>query len=252
MFIVDSHCDSIQKVDHCQFGIVNPHNYSTKYQQIQFVAMMTGWPGDTVKDAWRRACRYTGLFCMAMESEKDKVIQIKSYADIERAFAEGKHGALLTIESATGIQSSPKLLRDFYNVGVRVVGLTWLTNDMGKSNRVVETDEEDTGLTDAGKNAGVVIIPKTIDGKNVLAISSLSGAKSVVIADLGTSININNGAFAGVSNVFIAADANKLSVAQSGLLDGASSVKIYISADELTNFKSHYNWGAYADSLTKF
>jgi membrane dipeptidase len=151
MFIVDSHCDSIQLVDHCKYGIVNPHNYSTKHQQIQFVAMMTGWPGDTVKDAWRRACRYTGLFCMAMESEKDKVIQIKSYADIERAFAEGKHGALLTIESATGIQSSPKLLRDFYNVGVRVVGLTWLTNDMGKSNRVFEDGEEDTGLTDAGR-----------------------------------------------------------------------------------------------------
>ena len=151
MFIVDSHCDSIQLVDHCKYGIVNPHNYSTKYQQIQFVAMMTGWPGDTVKDAWRRACRYTGLFCMAMESEKDKVIQIKTYADIERAFAEGKHGALLTIESATGIQSSPKLLRDFYNVGVRVVGLTWLTNDLGKSNRVFEDGEEDTGLTDAGR-----------------------------------------------------------------------------------------------------
>ena len=137
MFIVDSHCDSIQQVDHCRFGIVNPHNYSTKHQQIQFVAMMTGWPGDSVDDAWRRACRYTGLFCMSMASEQDKVIQIKTYADIERAFAEGKHGALLTIESATGLKSSPKLLRDFYNVGVRVVGLTWLTNDMGKSNRVV-------------------------------------------------------------------------------------------------------------------
>ena len=76
MFIVDSHCDSIQLVDHCKYGIVNPHNYSTKHQQIQFVAMMTGWPGDTVEAAWRRACRYTGLFCMSMASEQIIVAQL--------------------------------------------------------------------------------------------------------------------------------------------------------------------------------
>jgi membrane dipeptidase len=151
MFIIDSHCDSIQKVDNCEFGIVNPYNYSQKYKQVQFVAMMTGWPGDTEKDAWRRACRYTGLFCMSMASEADKVIQIKSYDDIERAFAEGKHGALLTIESATGIKGSPKLLEMFYNVGVRVVSLTWLSNSLGKSNRVFNDGEEDTGITDLGR-----------------------------------------------------------------------------------------------------
>ena len=44
MFIVDSHCDSIQKVDTLHYNLVNPYNYSQKHPQLQFVAMMTGWP----------------------------------------------------------------------------------------------------------------------------------------------------------------------------------------------------------------
>ena len=108
-----------------------------------------------------------------------------------------------------------------------------------------------TGLTDAGKSAGVVIIPKTIDGKTIASISSLEGAKSVVFADLGNGINLNSGCFKGVSNVFICCVADNLLVAQSGLLEG-SSANVYVSADEISNFKSHYNWSAYADSLKKF
>ena len=83
MFIVDSHCDSIQKVDTKHFDLVNPYNYSRKHPQLQFVAMMTGWPDDTEKDSWRRACRYTGLYCMSIASESDKVLPVTCYADIE-------------------------------------------------------------------------------------------------------------------------------------------------------------------------
>ena len=151
MFIVDSHCDSIQRVEQKLFHIVNPYNYSRKHPQLQFVAMMTGWPGDKDNDSWKRACRYTGLFALSMASESDRVIQVKTYADIERAFSEGKHGALLSIESATGLKNSTDLLERFYNVGVRVIGLTWLSNDLAKSNRVFDDGEEDTGISEIGR-----------------------------------------------------------------------------------------------------
>ena len=39
MYIVDSHCDSIQLVDKGKFPLVNPHNFSSMYNQLQFVAM---------------------------------------------------------------------------------------------------------------------------------------------------------------------------------------------------------------------
>lgn len=150
MYIIDSHCDSIQKVDECKYGIVNPYNYSQKYKQLQFVAMFCSWPKETVEESYKRAVRYIGQFCIAMENEKDRVMQVKKYADIERAFSEGKHAALLAIEGGTGIKGSRKIFNDFYNIGVRVFGLAWLSNDLAKSNRLAE-GETDTGLTDTGR-----------------------------------------------------------------------------------------------------
>lgn len=150
MYIVDSHCDSIQQVDQRRHGIVNPYNFSSRYQQLQFVALFCSWPGDTPVDCFKRAVRYLGQFTLAMASEADRIVQIRTPADIDAAFASGRHAALLTIEGGTGILGSEKILRDFFLAGVRVFGLAWLTNDLAKSNRLAE-DEADTGLTDRGR-----------------------------------------------------------------------------------------------------
>lgn len=150
MFIVDSHCDSIQKVDSGKYGIVNPYNYSARAKQLQFVALFCSWPKETPEESYRRAVRYLGHFTMAMAGESDRVLPVKTYADIEAAFAAGKHAAMLTLEGGTGLKGSPEILRRFFRCGVRVCGLTWLTNDLGKSNRLAE-GEEDTGLTEIGR-----------------------------------------------------------------------------------------------------
>ena len=112
--------------------------------------MFCSWPGDSVKDCFRRAVRYIGNFFIAINSEGDKIVQVRTYDDIERAFASGKHAALLTVEGGTGVVEGLKTFRDFYNVGVRVFGLAWLSNQLAKSNRL-EPGEEDTGLTDYGR-----------------------------------------------------------------------------------------------------
>lgn len=150
MIVVDSHCDSIQKVDAGKYGMVNPYNFSEKYRQLQFVALFCSWPGETPEESYRRAVRYLGNFSMAMAGETDRVLPVRTYADIEAAFAAGKHAAMLTLEGGTGLKGSPDILRRFFVCGVRVCGLTWLTNDLGKSNRL-EAGEEDTGLTAAGR-----------------------------------------------------------------------------------------------------
>ena len=150
MYIVDSHCDSIQQVDIRRHGIVNPYNYSQKYQQLQFVAAFCSWPGDDAEKCFRRAVRYIGHFKLRMEIEKDKIEQVYTYADIERAFAAGKHAALLTIEGGTGIVGSAQVFRDFYAAGVRVFGMTWLCNDLCASTRR-DNGEDDYGLTDLGR-----------------------------------------------------------------------------------------------------
>ncbi len=150
MYIVDAHCDSIQKVDNRIYGIVNPYNFSSRALQLQFVALFCGYPGEDAEQNYRRAVRYIGHFCISMQNEADKVVQVKNYSDIEHAFSLGKHAALLTIEGADGLKGDKKILNEFYNVGVRVMGLAWLSNDLAKSNRL-ENGEQDTGLTDTGR-----------------------------------------------------------------------------------------------------
>lgn len=150
MYIVDSHCDSIQKVDSRRYGIVNPYNYSQKHQQLQFVANFCGWPGEDAERSYRRAMRYIGLFKIRMEAEADKVEQVYTYADIERVFAKGKHAALMSVEGATGIMGSREIFREFYAAGVRVFGMTWQSNDLCASTKLPE-GVEDYGLTDTGR-----------------------------------------------------------------------------------------------------
>ena len=150
MYVVDSHCDSIQQVAARNHPLVNPYNFSQKYKQLQMCAMFCSWPNETPKECYKRATRYMGLFSVAMDNESDKIVKVKTYADVEKAFAENKHAALLTIEGGTGIMGDPKIFREFYNFGVRVFGLAWLHNDLAKSNRLVE-GEEDTGLSPLGR-----------------------------------------------------------------------------------------------------
>ena len=113
--------------------------------------MFCGWPGEDAKASYKRASRYMGLFSVAMDNESDKIVKVKTYADIEKAFADGKHAALLTIEGGTGIMGDPQIFREFYNFGVRVFGLAWCHNDLGLCNKILDEGGEDTGLTEKGK-----------------------------------------------------------------------------------------------------
>ena len=149
MYLVDSHCDSIQKVDAGKYGMVNPYNFSGRCSQLQFVALFCGWPGENAEQGYRRASRYADLFRVSMQKEWERVEQVRTYPEICRVLSSGKHAALLTMEGGTGIKGDKQILRDFYDLGVRVFGLAWNCNDLAKSNRVAAG--EDTGLTLLGK-----------------------------------------------------------------------------------------------------
>jgi membrane dipeptidase len=151
MFVADAHCDSIALVDEGKYGIINPHNFSKKHPQLQLVAMFCGHPGEDSEQCYQRAVRYVGHFNIEMQKHSDKIVQVRTFSDIEKAFLDGKHAALLSIEGGTGIKGSPEILRDMYFAGVRVFGLAWLSNDLAKSNRIAD-GEQDTGLTEVGKS----------------------------------------------------------------------------------------------------
>src|SRR5260370_11724846 len=74
--------------------------------------------------------------------------------DIEKAHREGKIAALMGLEGGHAIEDSPRLLRDFYRLGIRYMTLTHSnTNSWADSSG--DMDKADVphhnGLTDPGK-----------------------------------------------------------------------------------------------------
>ncbi len=50
---------------------------------------------------------------------------VRTRGEFRRSAAEGKIGALLSLEGVDGLEGDPLLLRILYHLGVRMVGLTW-------------------------------------------------------------------------------------------------------------------------------
>ncbi len=76
-------------------------------------------------------------------------------ADIERAHHQGKIAALMGLEGGHAIEDSPRLLRDYYRLGVRYMTLThWNTNSWADSSGDITNDkiQHHNGLTPLGKD----------------------------------------------------------------------------------------------------
>ena len=75
--------------------------------------------------------------------------------DIEKAHREGKIAALMGLEGGHAIEDSPRLLRDFYRLGIRYMTLTHSnTNNWADSSGDMDKPEvkHHNGLTDPGKD----------------------------------------------------------------------------------------------------
>jgi membrane dipeptidase len=76
-------------------------------------------------------------------------------ADIERVHKQGKIAALMGLEGGHAIEDSPRLLRDYYRLGVRYMTLThWNTNSWADSSGDITNDkvQHHNGLTPLGKD----------------------------------------------------------------------------------------------------
>ena len=74
--------------------------------------------------------------------------------DIEEAHREHKIAALMGIEGGHAIEDSPRLLRDYYRLGIRYMTLThWNTNNWADSSGDINNPDvvHHNGLTDQGK-----------------------------------------------------------------------------------------------------
>src|SRR5438270_7939394 len=81
----------------------------------------------------------------------DRFTICRSYAEIKRAREQGKMGLLITMEGAEPLGTDLNLLYIFYEVGLRVIGLTHARGNAAGSGRIfAPTGSSPHGLTGLG------------------------------------------------------------------------------------------------------
>lgn len=96
------------------------------------------------------ACALLDTFYTEMEAHPDLIGVVRSYADIERNWLQGKMSAVLTIEEGGVCQGNLAYLRDFYRLGVRMMTLTWnYANELGWPNILNLEGSATEGYADA-------------------------------------------------------------------------------------------------------
>lgn len=104
--------------------------------------------------ALRRALnQISALYCEIHESS-DKIMLCKNYDDIIEAKSEGKIGIVLSFEGVEPLYNDLSLLRVFYELGVRIVGLTWSRRNYAADGCLYSKVRQGTmgGITDFGVN----------------------------------------------------------------------------------------------------
>jgi membrane dipeptidase len=117
-------------------------------------------PNKTRKVAIRQFEIYEKLY----DEHSDSIMQIKSAEDLLRLEYNSKIGFLTLMEGADPIKE-PEKLNEFYDKGVRIIGLTW--NDQ---NQYASGTNTDSGLTNEGKE----LIKRMNDLRITLDLSHLN------------------------------------------------------------------------------
>lgn len=95
----------------------------------------------------RRCLEMLDAFCNLLDQSEEFVMATKTQHILD-AKADGKVAGLLSIEGGEAIEGSLSVLRNFYRLGVRAIGLTWnQRNDLADG---VGEKSAKSGLTDLG------------------------------------------------------------------------------------------------------
>lgn len=169
--VIDMHCDTIAELydNHKNGGAssildcdlsVNLKKMEQGGYGLQNFALFTYL--ERVKDRPFEHCmKLADTFFTEMQAHEDKIGIVRSYADIERNWKAGKMSALLTVEEGGVCQGELAYLRILYQLGVRMMTLTWnFKNELGWPNgrqetepgNVISVPDTEHGLTETGIN----------------------------------------------------------------------------------------------------
>lgn len=151
---VDGHCDTIAKLFHSgeklrrNKGHLDLERLSYYNGSVQVFAI---WLDPVYYPiALRQTLKYMDFYQTQIAQNTDFISHVKTYQDIMENRKQGKLSALLSIEGGESLEGEIAVLRLLYQLGVRMMGLTWnYRNALADGVRDRETGG---GLTAFGKS----------------------------------------------------------------------------------------------------
>lgn len=151
MKVIDMHCDTISRLymqEGCDLagGLrENRIHIDVKKMKagdylLQNFALFVDKEGvdDSFETANLMAERYHG----ELEKNNDLLAPVNCFADIERNHKKGKMSGMLTLEEGGILKGRIESLQHFYNLGVRMIALTWnYENELGHPNLILKKNE---------------------------------------------------------------------------------------------------------------
>lgn len=167
--VIDMHCDTIAELydNHKNGGrasildcdlSINLNKMEQGGYGLQNFALFTYL--EQAKDRPFEHCiKLADTFFTEMKAHEDKIGIVTSYEEIEKNWNAGKMSALLTVEEGGVCQGELAYLRILYQLGVRMMTLTWnFKNELGWPNGRLETEpgkvisvpDTEHGITETG------------------------------------------------------------------------------------------------------
>lgn len=135
MKVIDFHCDTLSELRYARLK-GEPKDYRNNNLHIDIQKLKKGDYllqcfaafinlGDKEHDPLVTALEQIDIFYDIMEKHPEEIGQVKTWEDLERNRREGRISAMLTIEEGGCCLGNLSILRMFYQLGVRMMTLTW-------------------------------------------------------------------------------------------------------------------------------
>ncbi len=164
MRVIDMHCDTISVLlDDRRWGLweglrrnerhVDLMRMKKSRYLVQNFALFVDLGQAT--DPWERVLELYRHYMEEMEKNKDLIAPVYRFSDIGENDRTGRLSALLTVEEGAVCKGEPEKLRKLYEMGVRMLALTWnYDNEIGHPNRDGGLKEDWKKAAEAWKECG--------------------------------------------------------------------------------------------------
>ncbi|MCR4672071.1 MAG: dipeptidase [Lachnospiraceae bacterium] len=189
MKAIDMHCDTVKALYHNGKSFVenDMHIDLQRLKKGNYMAQCFAMYINQVKDGpdCKAACdNYIAFFKKLMDENRGVIRQAYTADEIEDNYAKGYLSAVLTIEGGEAIAGSLENLQHFYDLGVRMMTLTWnFENEIAYPNYI--TGESMTPDTEHGlKPFGKTCVKKMQELGMIVDVSHLSDSGIYDVLDI--------------------------------------------------------------------